>query len=101
MDVIVPQLSSTMQSARVVRWLKRPGEHVRMGEALLEVETDKATMEVESPTDGVLTEILVAEGEEAALSGVLGRLAAGADAAPAPGAADQATAPAWLHLGCV
>lgn len=63
-----------MQTARVIRWLKRPGDRVRMGEALVEVETDKATMEVESPADGVLTEVLIAEGEDVAVAGALGRL---------------------------
>jgi pyruvate dehydrogenase E2 component (dihydrolipoamide acetyltransferase) len=82
MDLIVPQLSSTMETARVVRWLKRPGDSVRMGEALVEVETDKTTMDVESPADGVLTEVLVAEGEEVAVAGRLGRLLTAEGSAP-------------------
>lgn len=81
MDLIVPQLSSTMETARVVRWLKRPGERLRMGEPVVEVETDKATMEIESPVDGILTEVLVSAGEEAAVAGTLGRLAAEGDSA--------------------
>jgi pyruvate dehydrogenase E2 component (dihydrolipoamide acetyltransferase) len=82
MDLIVPQLSSTMETARVVRWLKRPGDSVRMGEAVVEVETDKSTMEVESPADGVLTEVLVSEGEEVAVAGALGRLSTSEGSAP-------------------
>jgi pyruvate dehydrogenase E2 component (dihydrolipoamide acetyltransferase) len=93
MDLIVPQLSSTMETARVVRWLKRPGDSVRMGEALVEVETDKTTMDVESPADGVLTEVLVAEGEEVAVAGMLGRLRTAEGTAP-PLAVTPLSAPA-------
>jgi pyruvate dehydrogenase E2 component (dihydrolipoamide acetyltransferase) len=74
MDLLVPQLSSTMETARVIRWLKKPGDSVRMGEPLVEVETDKSAVDVESPADGVLMEILVQEGAEAVVGGSLGRL---------------------------
>jgi pyruvate dehydrogenase E2 component (dihydrolipoamide acetyltransferase) len=99
MDLIVPQLSSTMEAARVVKWLKRPGDRLRAGEAVVEVETDKSTMEIESPADAVLTEILVAEGEEVAVGRALAHLAAGEGspatpaAAPASSAATTAAAP--------
>jgi pyruvate dehydrogenase E2 component (dihydrolipoamide acetyltransferase) len=82
MDLIVPQLSSTMATARVIRWLKRPGDHLRMGEAVVEVETDKSAMDVESPADGVLSEILVAEGEELPVGGALGRLSTSEGSGP-------------------
>ena len=73
-----------METARLIRWLKKPGDTVRMGEPLAEMETDKATMDVESPADGVLTEILVAEGQDVAVGGSLWAVAhrrwrAGAD----------------------
>src|SRR5579859_3506422 len=74
MDLLVPQLSSTMETARVIRWLKKQGDSVRTGEPLVEVETDKSAMDVESPADGVLSEVLVREGEEVAVGGSLGRL---------------------------
>jgi pyruvate dehydrogenase E2 component (dihydrolipoamide acetyltransferase) len=73
-DLIVPQLSSTMETARIVRWLKQRGDTLRLGEPILEVETDKSTMEVESPAEGVLTEVLVGEGDEVAVGGLIGRL---------------------------
>jgi pyruvate dehydrogenase E2 component (dihydrolipoyllysine-residue acetyltransferase) len=82
MDLLVPQLSSTMETARVVRWLKRPGDRIRIGEAVVEVETDKSTMEVESPANGVLTEILVTEGQEVAVAGALACLCASEDSVP-------------------
>jgi pyruvate dehydrogenase E2 component (dihydrolipoamide acetyltransferase) len=56
-DVVMPALSPTMESGTIVRWLKRIGEPVRVGEVLLEVETDKATMEVEALSSGTLTHI--------------------------------------------
>ncbi len=62
-EVRVPQLTQTMSEATIARWLKREGETVEAGEALLEVVTDKATLEVESPAGGVVGKILVPEGE--------------------------------------
>lgn len=61
--VIMPDLGQTVAEGKIVRWLKKPGERVSKGEALLEVETDKVTMEVESYRAGYLREILVGEGE--------------------------------------
>ncbi len=62
-NVIMPDLGQTVAEGKIVRWLKKPGEKVDKGEALLEVETDKVTMEVESYTAGYLRTILVEEGE--------------------------------------
>jgi pyruvate dehydrogenase E2 component (dihydrolipoamide acetyltransferase) len=98
MDLIVPQLSSTMEAARVVKWLKRPGDRLRAGEAVVEVETDKSTMEIESPADAVLTEILVAEGEEVAVGGALARLAAN-EAAPKTAGTPVAAGPVVAKPG--
>src|SRR5665647_2312376 len=60
--VRVPQLTQTMTEAEIVRWLKAEGEEVKAGEPLLEVVTDKATVDVESPYAGVLGKIFVSEG---------------------------------------
>ena len=65
-NVIMPDLGQTVAEGRIVRWLKKPGEKVGKGEALLEVETDKVTMEVESYKAGYLRKILIGEGELAA-----------------------------------
>ena len=62
-EVKVPQLTQTMTEAQITRWLKREGEAVRAGEPLLEVVTDKATLEVESPFSGVLSRIVIEEGD--------------------------------------
>lgn len=86
MDFLVPKLSATMESAKVLRWLKQPGEKVSAGEALVELETDKAAMDVESPVDGVLGAIVAAEGADVAVGAKLAEIAeaGAATAAPAP-----------------
>lgn len=61
-DVLIPNAGQTSGEATIVRWLKRPGDLVRQGEVLLEVETDKATMEVEATGPGVLQDVRYAEG---------------------------------------
>lgn len=66
--VEMPKLSDTMTEGGVASWLKKVGEQVDEGEALLEIETDKATMEYYSPYEGTLLKILVQEGETSALS---------------------------------
>jgi pyruvate dehydrogenase E2 component (dihydrolipoamide acetyltransferase) len=74
MDFLVPKLSATMETVKVVRWLKQAGDKVAMGEPLVELETDKATMEVESPVDATLDAALGAEGEDLSVGAVLARL---------------------------
>lgn len=94
MDFLVPKLSATMDSARVLRWLKQPGEKIAMGEALVELETDKAAMEVESPIDGTLDMVIAGEGSELPIGGLLARLKASGDSAPAIAARLPAAKPA-------
>jgi acetoin:2,6-dichlorophenolindophenol oxidoreductase subunit beta len=84
-DVAMPRLSDSMEEATVLRWLKQPGEQVRKGEPLVEVETDKATVVYEAEVEGVLSEISVGENETAELGAVIARLAV--DGAPASSAA--------------
>jgi 2-oxoglutarate dehydrogenase E2 component (dihydrolipoamide succinyltransferase) len=64
-DVIVPRLGSSDESdeVRILRWIKAPGETVKRGEALLEVETDKVNVEIEAPEAGRLSEINAREGD--------------------------------------
>lgn len=63
--VIIPRLGSSDESdeVRVLRWLKKQGDEVHQGEAIVEVETDKVNVEVEAPEDGLLSEIYAQEGE--------------------------------------
>ena len=64
-DVIIPRLGSSDESdeVRVLRWLKKQGDQVYKGEAIVEVETDKVNVEVEAPEDGLLSHIYTQEGE--------------------------------------
>lgn len=62
-EVSMPRLSDTMQEGTITRWLKQPGDEVKKGDIIAEVETDKANMEVESFDAGILEQILVKEGE--------------------------------------
>ena len=73
-DIGMPRLSDSMEEATVLAWLKRPGDEVRRGEPLVEIETDKATAVYEAEADGVLDEIVAAEGETVALGAVIARL---------------------------
>jgi pyruvate dehydrogenase E1 component beta subunit len=63
-QVLMPALSPTMTEGKLSRWLKQVGEQVRAGDIIAEIETDKATMEVEAVDEGLLEKILVAEGTE-------------------------------------
>jgi pyruvate dehydrogenase E2 component (dihydrolipoamide acetyltransferase) len=99
------QLSPTMEEGLIVSWSKKPGDKISTGDILAEVETDKATMEMESYFDGILLEIFVPAGSTAKVGtalAVIGKAgesytipgAAAAKAAPAPAAAPTPTAPA-------
>src|SRR5438309_1522014 len=61
-EITMPKLSDTMTEGTIVAWKKKKGDQVTAGEVIAEIETDKATMEWESPEDGVLSEIFVEEG---------------------------------------
>ena len=61
-EVIMPQLGLTMTEGTVVKWLKQPGDDVKKGDAVFEVETDKVTQEVTSLDGGILGNVLVGEG---------------------------------------
>jgi len=63
MRLAMPQLGESVTEGTIIKWLKRVGEHVGLDEPLVEIETEKVNVEVPSPWEGALTEILVAEGE--------------------------------------
>ncbi len=63
-EVLMPALSPTMTEGKIARWLKSEGEAVRAGDVLAEIETDKATMEVEAVDEGVLAKIVIPEGTD-------------------------------------
>ncbi len=63
-DILMPALSPTMEEGKLAKWLKKEGDEVRAGDVIAEIETDKATMEVEAVDEGTLESILVAEGTD-------------------------------------
>src|SRR5207302_5887170 len=63
-EVLMPALSPTMTEGKIARWVKSEGEPVRAGDVLAEIETDKATMEVEAVDEGVLAKIVIPEGTD-------------------------------------
>lgn len=94
LEVRVPALPESVADARVLTWSKRPGEAVREGENLVELETDKVVLEVPAPRSGVLSEILAAEGAMVHTDDVLALISEGAvSVAPAAPASTPSTAP--------
>jgi pyruvate dehydrogenase E2 component (dihydrolipoamide acetyltransferase) len=89
----MPKLSDTMTEGTLLKWRKQKGDKVVAGDVLAEVETDKATMELESFDDGILTEIYVPEGEKIGIGQRVAMLLAPGESAPAAGAAPSAPAP--------
>ncbi|MCW2860732.1 MAG: pyruvate dehydrogenase complex dihydrolipoamide acetyltransferase [Actinoallomurus sp.] len=86
-DILMPRLSDTMEEGVVSSWHKKPGDKVSAGDALVDIETDKALMEYEAYEDGVLGEILVGEGDTAAIGTPIATLVTdGAAPAPRPAA---------------
>ena len=63
-QILMPALSPTMEKGKLAKWLKKEGDKVKSGDVLAEIETDKATMEVEAIDEGTLGKILVAEGTD-------------------------------------
>jgi len=74
-EITMPQLSDTMTEGTIVKWLKNEGDAVKAGEIVAEVETDKATMEMESFESGTLAAILVKAGEKCPVGGVIALVA--------------------------
>ncbi|MCA6225189.1 MAG: 2-oxoglutarate dehydrogenase complex dihydrolipoyllysine-residue succinyltransferase [Phenylobacterium sp.] len=91
-DIMTPALGESVSEATVARWTKKPGESVRKDEILVELETDKVSLEVAAPADGVLESISAEEGATVEPGAVLGRVREGA-AASTPAAAPAPSAP--------
>src|ERR1700755_772790 len=96
-NILMPALSPTMTEGTLTRWLKKEGEAIKAGDVIAEIETDKATMEVEAVDEGVLGRILVEEGTEGVAGNtpiaVLSVNGAAGSVEPAPKAPAQAKAP--------
>src|SRR3954452_21443299 len=76
-EITMPQQSDTMTEGTVVRWLKKEGDKLKEGDVIAEIETDKATMEMEAFESGRLAVIAVKEGEKVPVGAVLGVIATG------------------------
>jgi len=83
-EITMPRLSDTMEEGAIAVWHKKPGDRVEVGDVLVEIETDKATMEYEAYDAGTLSEILVPEGELVSIGVPIARLDDGSGGAPAP-----------------
>src|SRR5277367_3961730 len=95
-QILMPALSPTMTEGKLARWLKHVGDEVRAGDVIAEIETDKATMEVEAVDEGKLSQILVDEGTEGvAVNTPIAVIAAnGEDTSEAPAPSPAAAAAA-------
>ena len=83
-EIRVPALGESISEATVGKWFKKAGDPVRADEPLVELETDKVTLEVNAPGAGVLSEITAETGQTVAIGALLGELSGGGAAAPAP-----------------
>jgi len=93
-EIRVPTLGESVTEATIGKWFKKPGDAVAVDEPLVELETDKVTIEVPAPASGVLGDIAAKDGETVAVGAVLGQIKDGAGAAPAAAKAQPAAQPA-------
>ena len=93
-DILTPALGESVTEATIAKWTKKVGDPVKKDELLVELETDKVSLEVVSPADGVLGDIKAAEGDNVVPGTVLGSVTEGASAAAAPAAAPAKAAKA-------
>jgi pyruvate dehydrogenase E2 component (dihydrolipoamide acetyltransferase) len=92
-NILMPSLSPTMTEGNLARWLKQEGERIKAGDVIAEIETDKATMEVEAVDEGILGRILVPAGTQGVkVNDVIAVLVETGEAVPAAGAAPKAAA---------
>ncbi|MGZ4290920.1 MAG: biotin/lipoyl-containing protein, partial [Gaiellaceae bacterium] len=92
-DVIMPMLGMAQETGKVLRWLKQGGEAVTKGEPLLEVETDKVTVEIEAPAGGTLAAVTVPDGTEVPVGTVIAVVLAEGEVEVAAPMADRAAKP--------
>src|ERR1700755_3416115 len=95
-NILMPALSPTMEKGNLAKWLKKEGEKIKPGDVIAEIETDKATMEVEAVDEGVLAKIVVPEGtQDVPVNQLIGVIAAdGRGGGEAAASADATAAPA-------
>ncbi|MDF3812644.1 biotin/lipoyl-containing protein, partial [Rhodopseudomonas sp. BAL398] len=92
-EIRVPTLGESVTEATIGRWFKKAGDAVAVDEPLVELETDKVTIEVPAPSAGTLGEIIAKDGETVAVGALLGQITEGAAGKAAPAKAPAAAAP--------
>src|SRR5579863_176447 len=95
-DVILPALGMSQDTGKIVQWLKREGEQVVKGEPLLEIETDKATVEIEAPADGILAGVSAAAGADVPVGQVIATILTPDEVAPSPAPSKEPSSSAAL-----
>jgi pyruvate dehydrogenase E2 component (dihydrolipoamide acetyltransferase) len=93
-DVVMPALGMAQETGTLLKWLKTPGESVAKGEPLMEIETDKATVEVEAPASGILSNVTAQPGDVIPVGQVIASIVAAGEVAPKETPAKAAAAPA-------
>lgn len=93
-DVIMPALGMAQETGKVLRWLKAEGDAVEKGEPLLEIETDKVTVEIEAPATGVLARVRAAEGDDVPVGETIAFLLADGESLPEPDSVETVAAAA-------
>ncbi|MGZ4138084.1 MAG: dihydrolipoamide acetyltransferase family protein, partial [Actinomycetota bacterium] len=94
-DFLMPSLGADMEAGKLVEWLVKPGDHVKRGDIVAVVETEKAEIEVEIFTDGVVLELTVPEGQSVPIGSVLAKIGADGEVAPV---VEPVVAPAEPHV---
>jgi 2-oxoglutarate dehydrogenase E2 component (dihydrolipoamide succinyltransferase) len=99
-DVVIPRIGESVATVFLARWRVKPGEAVTEGQPILDIDSDKASMEVPAPVTGTLLEVSAAEGDEIPVGAVVGKIAEGAAAAPStPQPAAEAKVDAGAKAG--
>src|ERR1700678_3005313 len=93
-QIVVPPMGESVAEATVAKWLKKVGDPVRMDEPLVELETDKVTLEVNAVASGIISEIKVPQGGNVGVGAVLGLIQEGAASVSSPTASATTAAPA-------
>src|SRR6266851_6276879 len=79
-NVIMPALELAQETGKVLRWMKAPGDTVRKGEPIVEIETDKVTVEIEAPASGILSSVTAQEGDVVPVGQTIALIAAPGEA---------------------
>ena len=83
-EIVMPALEMAQDSGKLIRWLKSEGEFVSKGEPLMEIETDKVTVEIEAPASGVLSGVVAHAGDTVPVGKVIGLLLSASESSPTP-----------------